>query len=117
MASINKQSIRDEFDNIKKEFNTQVEKGKIEVEVAALFNALLLLFNILLTVFMEKTTKKTPLNSSIPSSQTKKDETIPPDNKTNGKGVKEKKLMAKNTCTVETTTVSSVTQCDLRRVI
>ena len=84
MASIDKQSIRDEFDKVKSGFKEQVDAGKVSTEVATLFNSLMMLFSILMSVFLERTTKKTSKNSSIPPSQTDKDETTP--SKPSGKG-------------------------------
>lgn len=75
MATVDKQSVRDEFDKIKRGFQEQVAAGKVSTEVATLFNTLMMLFNIILTIFMEKSTKKTSANSSIPPSQTAPDET------------------------------------------
>ena len=83
MASIDKQSVRSEFDSIKKSFQTLINKGKVSAEVAALFNALMLLFEIVLSIFLERKTNKTSRNSSKPPSQTNKDETTPSNNKTN----------------------------------
>ena len=75
MATFNKQSVREEFDKIKASFDTQINSGKVPAETAALFNALIMLVGIILSIFMEKATKKTSLNSSIPPSQTGPDET------------------------------------------
>ena len=69
MASIDKQSIRAEYDKIKASFDEQVQSGKVSSETAALFNTLMMLFNIILSIFMEKNTKKTSSNSSIPLKQ------------------------------------------------
>jgi transposase len=115
MASIDKQSVRDEFDKIKAGFQEQVSAGKVSPEVASLVNTLMMLFNIILSIFMEKATKKTSANSSIPPSQTEKDETSlphdPEPGKGNGKGLREKVTTAGNTRTVETTTVLHVSTC------
>ncbi|MDP3705257.1 MAG: hypothetical protein Q8R24_05050 [Legionellaceae bacterium] len=62
MASIDKQSIRAEFDKIKTSFDEQVQSGKVSSETAALVNTLMMLFNIILSIFMEKNTKKTSEN-------------------------------------------------------
>ena len=70
MATIDKQSVRAEFDKIKVGFDEQVKSGKVSTEVAMLVNTLMLLFNLVLSIFMEKSTKKTSANSSIPPSQT-----------------------------------------------
>lgn len=112
MASLDKQSVRDQFDNIKADFQKLISKGKVGVEVAALFNALILLFDIVLSIFLERKTTKTAANSSIPPSQTDKEETTPSQKKTNGKGQTETVTKTANTRTVETTTVSPVTQCE-----
>jgi transposase len=68
MATIDKQSVRAEFDKIKFSFDEQVKAGKVSTEVAMLVNTLMLLFNLVLSIFMEKSTKKTSSNSSIPPS-------------------------------------------------
>ena len=86
MASIDKQSVRAEFDKIKVSFDEQVKAGKVSTEVAMLVNTLMLLFNLVLSIFMEKSTKKTSANSSIPPSQTSPDDTsITTKNKTSKK--------------------------------
>lgn len=41
MASIDKQSIRAEFDKIKASFDEQVQSGKVSSETAALVNTLI----------------------------------------------------------------------------
>jgi len=112
MATMDKKSVRDEFNKIKSAFQDLVNKGKVSPEVAALFSGLILLFNVVLSIFLERATKKTSANSSIPPSQTGKDETTPPNKKTNGKGQNETVTTASNTRTVETTTISPVPQCD-----
>ena len=45
MATIDKQSVRAEFDKIKVGFDAQVKAGKVSTEVAMLVNTLMLLFN------------------------------------------------------------------------
>lgn len=112
MASLNKQSVREEFEKIKANFDELVKAGKVSSEIAILFNALIILVSIILSVFMEKLTKKDSRNSSIPPSQTE------PDESSVGKGKKErnaegdKKIMAiGNTRTVETVTSLEVSTC------
>ena len=111
MATIDKQSVREQFDKIKTDFESLAQKGKVSTEVSTLFNAMIMLFNIILTIFLEKKTKKTSKNSSIPPSQSEKDETTPENNKTNGKGQNEAVTQTANTRTVETTTVSPAMFC------
>lgn len=113
MATINKQSVRDEFDKIKLSFDEQVKAGKVSSDVAALFGTLILLFNVVLSIFLEKNTKKTSANSSIPPSQTGKDETTPPNTKTNGKGHSVTTTTIENTRTVEMVRIVPVNSCDV----
>ena len=112
MASLNKQSVREEFEKIKASFDEQLKAGKVPTETALLVNTLIMLFEIVLSVFMEKLTKKDSRNSSIPPSQTEPDDSVV------GKGKKEraagddKKITAiGNTRTVETVTLLEVSTC------
>ena len=113
MATVDKQSVRDEFDKIKSGFQEQVAAGKVSTEVATLFNTLMMLFNIILTIFMEKSTKKTSANSSIPPSQTPPDDTSTT-NKSKADDDKEKPKVTVigNTRTVETVTFLPALTCD-----
>ena len=54
MATIDKQSVRAEFDKIKVGFDEQVKAGKVSTEVAMLVNTLMLLFNLVLSIFTMK---------------------------------------------------------------
>jgi transposase len=121
MASIDKQSVRDEFEKAKAKFKMLADEGKISSEAVVLFNSFIMLLNIVLSIFLEKTTKKTSANSSIPPSQTEKDESFTIDKKSNGKGKRETITMAGNTRTVETITTVPVEAChkcgkDLKKV-
>lgn len=111
MATIDKQSVRDEFDKIKSGFDEHVKAGKVSTEVAMLFNTLIMLFSLVLSIFLEKNTKKTSANSSIPPSQTEKDETTPSNTGTNGKGVSETTTTVENTRTVEIITTVGIDSC------
>jgi transposase-like protein len=111
MPSINKKSLREEFDQIKKSFETLSAEGKVTPEITSLFQTMILLFELLIAVFMEKKTRKNNRNSSIPSSQTDKDKTSKkPD--TNGKGKEQNDALSDNTRTVETTQVAEVHDCE-----
>ena len=114
MATIDKQSVRAEFDKIKVGFDEQVKSGKVSTEVAMLVNTLMLLFNLVLSIFMEKSTKKTSANSSIPPSQTTPDDTsITTKSKTGEDQNKQKTVsVAGNTRTVKTVTLLPVLTCD-----
>ena len=61
---IDKTSLRQEVDRIKKEFDLLSEKNGISRECQILFNSMLMLINILISVFMEKMTVKNNKNSS-----------------------------------------------------
>ena len=93
--------MREELDSLKSLFDEQTAKGKMSIENQALFRALMSLIEIMFAVFMEKTTRKTKDNSSIPSSQTDKDETTPPKKGANGKGPGQNEETSPNTRTGE----------------
>lgn len=112
MATVNKQSLREEFDGIKSEFKHLSSNGKMTTESQALFKALLMLFELMLAVFMEKTTRKDNKNSSLPSSQTQKDETSTIQPGSNSKGKAQNAVRSLNTRTIETTHVAKVTVCE-----
>jgi len=112
MASVNKQSLREEFGTLKDEFTRLSSEGKMTVESRALFQALLMLFELLLAVFMEKHTPKDNKNSSKPSSQTPKDETATHNKGSKGKGNGQNDALSSNTRTVATTRVVKVNACE-----
>lgn len=112
MASIDKQSVREEFDRLKAEFDKLSAKKKISSESKVLFTGLIMLLEIILAIFLEKKTKKTKDNSGKPPSQTEKDESALGMEGSKGKGKAEGDHIASNTRTVETTTVLLVERCD-----
>lgn len=111
MPSVNKKSMREELDSLKCLFDEQKASGKMSTENQALFRALMSLIEIMFAVFMEKKTRKTKDNSSIPSSQTGKDETTPPQKGTNGKGPGQNGETSSNTRTVKSVEVLKVDDC------
>jgi len=113
MGSLNKESVRDEVERIKSEFNRISSSNKMNSETKILFQSMLMLINLLIAIFLEKTTKKTSKNSSKPPSQTEKDESALTKKGTNGKGKSESGAIANNTRTVETITAINVTECDV----
>lgn len=110
MPSVNKKSLRQEFDQLKDTFERLSKEGQVTPEVGTLVQAMIMLFEVLIAVFMEKKTKKNNRNSSIPSSQTDKDETSTQSG-SNGKGKKENGALSQNTRTVETVQIVKVTDC------
>ena len=109
MPSVNKQSLREEFDQLKVRFENLSNQGKITQETTALFQSMIMLFELLIAVFMEKKTRKNNRNSSIPSSQTSKDRTFIG---ANGKGKKHNGVLSENTSTVEKTQVAEIKECE-----
>lgn len=112
MASVDKTSIRNEVNRLKAEFDGLRAEGKITGEVTMLMNSMLMIMELMLAIFLERTTKKDNRNSSMPSSQTDKDETSNSDQGSKGKGKKEHDALASNTRTVETVSIAHVGQCD-----
>jgi transposase-like protein len=120
VASVNKQSLREEFDALKGRFERLVAEGKMAGESRALVEALLML-QLLVAVFLEQHTSKTSTNSSKPSSQTPKDESAISRSGTHGKGKALDQARSANTRTVETVQIAKLTFCehcgeDLRQV-
>lgn len=95
MASVNKESLREEFGALKERFGRLCTDGKVSAESRALFEALLMLLQVLMAVFMEKNTPKNSTNSSRPSSQTQKDNTALTRPGTHGKGKELHKVRCK----------------------
>ena len=122
MASVNKASLREEFDALKGEFEQLCANGKMAQESRALFQAMLMLFELLMAVFMEKSTAKNSRNSGLPPSQTAKDDDTAPQSGANTKGKAYEKTQSRNTRTVETVELSPVNSCancgeDLRNAL
>ena len=83
----------------------------MSAETRALFKALLMLFEVLMAIFMEKTTGKDSRNSSLPPSQTSKDETAVTRAGGKSKGVKQNDARSRHSRTVTTTAVAAVDAC------
>jgi transposase len=86
MASVNKHTLREEFDGLKARFEQLSAAGKMSEDSRTLFQAMLMLFELLMAVFMERRATKDSRNSSLPSSQTEKDETATTQSGSKGKG-------------------------------
>lgn len=112
MATVNRQSLREEYGRLKPEFERLLAAGKITGESRALFQALMMLFELLMAVFMEKTTKKDHTNSNKPSSQTSKDDTAKGLSGSKGKGKGENDASFSNRRNVTSVRVAKVTICE-----
>lgn len=75
MASLDKTSVREEVAKLKADFEQLSRDGKVTPETGALFKSLLLVVELMMSIFMERQTRKTSKNSSLPPSQTDQDET------------------------------------------
>jgi len=113
MATVEKESLRKQFDELKQEFQALQKAEKISPECKALIKALLLLMNIMVVAFLEKLTKKNNKNSSKSSSQTDKDDSALGQPGSKGKGKKENNTTANNTRTKETVTRLIIDTCDV----
>ncbi len=74
MAQVDKITVRNEVSRIKADFEQLCSNGKITTEIKFLMNSMFMIMELMLSIFLEKKTKKDNKNSSIPSSQTDKDE-------------------------------------------
>ena len=112
MARLEKASLRAELDALKGQFERLCSDGKLGAEGRALFQALLMLFELLMAVFMEKRTAKSSRNSSLPSSQTDKDDDSASQAGAKAKGPQERHHRSHNTRTVESVEIIPAMACD-----
>jgi transposase len=113
MANIHKKSLQEELERLKGDFS-RLSKGKaMSPEITVLMNSMFMLMELICAIFLEKNTKKTKDNSSIPPSQSEKDDTSLPDKGSKGKGKKENDKLADNCRTRETVTISPVDTCSV----
>jgi len=113
MANIDKTSVRNEVSRLKADFEGLCSDGKISNETKVLMSSLFMIVELMLSIFLERKTKKNNKNSSIPSSQTEKDDSSLSHPGTKGRGKNENKAIAGNTRINETVTISSVKLCDV----
>jgi transposase len=111
MASVNKHALREEFDGLKARFEQLSAAGKMSEDSRTLFQAMLMLFELLMAVFMERRTTKDSRNSSLPSSQTEKDETATTQSGAKGKGKSQNEARCANTRTTQTVQVVRINRC------
>jgi transposase len=111
MASVNKASLREEFAALKGQFERLCAEGQVTGETHALVQALLMLFELLMAVFMEKHTPKSSRNSSLPPSQTGKEDDTATRPGTQAKDQGHAHSRSGNTRTVETVTILPVDAC------
>lgn len=112
MASVHQQSVREEAERMKAEFERLSSNKSINAETKMFIQSMFMLINLLISIFLEKTNKKNNKNSSKPSSQTGKDESSTTPG-THGNGKPENKATTDNTRTVEIIDIAKVEQCDV----
>lgn len=110
MARVNTQSLRTQFDQIKDNVGQLRDEGKLSLEVLALMQSMIMLFEIMVAAFLEKSVKKNPKNSSIPSSQVEKDNSATQPG-AKGKGRTQNSCSASNFREVVTKEVIKVSHC------
>ena len=111
MATLDRASLREEFERLKAEFGRLSAAGAMSAETRTLFKALLTLFEVLMAIFMEKTTSKGSRNSRIPPSQTDKNDRTAARPGARGKGVKQNDARPRHSRTVTTTEVAAADVC------
>ena len=112
MPTVNCDSLRDEFDACKADIASLRKEGKISKEAYVVFITLCRLLDILMVIFLEKWTKKTSKNSSIPPSQTGKDETKKTPRKPRDTSAARNLMTGENFETVTVEEISTVEACD-----
>jgi len=114
MASIDKLTVRNEVSRLKADFKQLCMDGEIKNELKVLMNSMFMIIELMLSIFLEKTTKKNNKNSSIPSSQTDKDESsLPLQSGSKSKGKPENRKIVANTRVKESVVLSEVHACNV----
>jgi len=113
MATLDKTTVRNEIARLKEDFEQLRADGKVTTESQAVMNSLFMIVELILAVFLERTTRKNNKNSSIPSSQTDKDESALNPQGSQSKGKKLDKCNAQNSRIVETVKLSKVSTCNV----
>jgi transposase len=112
MANVNKESVRAEVAKLKEQFEQLSDAGKVNTEVSLLMGSMFMIIELILSIFLEKQTRKTYKNSSLPSSQTSQDETRTHPTGACSKGYPQNQQGVGNTRKAETVTMVTVDFCD-----
>ena len=113
MANIDKKSVRNEVDKVKAEFESLCESGKVSSEIKVLMSSMLMIMELILSIFLERQTRKNSKNSSLPPSQTDKDDTSLPSKESHKKSKQENNTIADNVRVVENVTLSEILSCEV----
>lgn len=112
MASLDKTSVRSQVEKLKKDFEQLCADGKVTAETQAIMSSMLMIIELILAIFLERTTRKNSANSSIPPSQTGKDNSSVSDPGSNARGNKTDGEKVRNRRTVETVSIAPIEFCD-----
>jgi hypothetical protein len=113
MASLDKTSVRSQVEKIKNDFEQLCRDGKVTTEVQAVMTSMLMIIELILSIFLERTTRKTSSNSSLPPSQTEKDNSSLTHPGSKDKGKTQVGDPLKNRRTRETFILLAVNECDV----
>jgi transposase len=113
VASLDKTSVRGEVSRVKADFDTLCAEDKVSSELKVIMSSLFMIVELLLSIFLERQTRKDNKNSSIPSSQTEKDDSSLSTPSVNGKGKNENDTIAGNTRTQTSVSIAAVDCCDV----
>ena len=111
MATVNCASLRGEFDAWKADIDSHRKNGRITEDVYKSITSGYHMMDAVMALLLEKTTKKNSKNSSIPPSQTGKDETKKPPRKKSDTSKENESKAGSNVETVTIEEVSSVENC------
>lgn len=113
VAILDKTSVRNEVGRLKADFEQLCREGQGTPEMKALMSGLFMIVELMLSLFLERSTKKESRNSSLPSSQTEKDDSSLSRPGSQGKGKSENDAQVKNTRVHERVTRSTVRFCEV----
>jgi transposase len=113
VANLDKASVRNEVSRVKADFEKLCAEGKVSAELKVMMSSLFMIVELMLSIFLERQTRKDNKNSSIPSSQTEKDDSSLPHPGAKGKGKKESDTVVGNTRTKTSVSIAAVDCCDV----
>ena len=112
MTTVNRDSLRDDFDGYMADIVSLQKEGEITEKAAETITGLCDMMKLIMVVFLEKSAKKTSKNSSIPPSQTDKDETKKAPGKNHDTSKEENSKTGGNFETVTVEETSTVEVCN-----
>jgi len=113
VASLDKTSVKGEVSRVKADFEKLCAEGKVSAELKLMMSSLFMIVELMLSIFLERQTRKDNKNSSIPSSQTEKDDSSLPHPGAKSKGKNENDTVASNTRTQTSVSIAAVDFCDV----